>query len=62
MKIQKTVFITAFVIVMCLSIGTPKIHNYPFVPNEKFIILGVPNFRQITAFNLCYSILGHLKS
>ena len=23
---------------MCLSIGTPKIINFPFVPNGKFII------------------------
>ena len=29
---------------MCLSIGTPKIINFPFVPNGKFIILGVPKF------------------
>ena len=28
--------------VMCLSIGTPKIINFPFVPNGKFIILGCP--------------------
>ena len=29
--------------IMCLYIGTPKIINFPFVPNGKFIILGVPN-------------------
>ena len=29
---------------MHVSIGTPKIINFPFVPNGKFIILGVPNF------------------
>ena len=23
---------------MCLSIGTPKVMNFPFVPNEKLII------------------------
>ena len=28
--------------VMCLSIETPKIINFPFVPNGKLIILGVP--------------------
>ena len=28
--------------VMCLSIGTPKIINFPFVPNGKFIIFGCP--------------------
>ena len=29
---------------MCLSIGTPKIINFPFVPNGKLSILGVPIF------------------
>ena len=33
---------------MCFSIGTPKIINFPFVPNGKLIILGVPQFRHIT--------------
>ena len=28
--------------VMFLSIGTPKIINFPFVPNGKFIILRCP--------------------
>ena len=28
--------------VMCLSIGTPKIINFPFVPNGKLIILRCP--------------------
>ena len=27
---------------MCLSIGTPKIMNFPFVPNGKFIIFRCP--------------------
>ena len=35
--------------VMCLSIGTPKIIDFPFVPNGKFIIFGVPKLRHITA-------------
>ena len=30
-----------------LSIGTPKTNNFPFVPNGKFMVLGVPIFRQI---------------
>ena len=29
-------------IIMFLNIGTPKIIDFPFVPNGKFIILGVP--------------------
>ena len=28
--------------VMCLSIGTPKIIHFPFVPNGKFIIFRCP--------------------
>ena len=28
--------------VMCLSIGTPKIINFPFVPNGKLIIFRCP--------------------
>ena len=34
---------------LCISIGTPKIIYFPFVPNRKFIILGVPKVGQITA-------------
>ena len=30
-----------------LTTGTPKIMNFPFVPNGKFINLGVPECRQI---------------
>ena len=29
--------------VMCLSIGTPKIINFPFVPNGQLIIFRCPN-------------------
>ena len=36
--------------VMCLSSGTPKIINFPFVPNGKLIIFDVPIFRRITAY------------
>ena len=27
---------------MCLTIGTPKIVNFPFRTNEKLMVLGVP--------------------
>ena len=30
-----------------VSIGTLKIINFPFVPNGKLIISGVPEFRQM---------------
>ena len=29
----------------CLSIGTPKIINFPFVPNEKLMIFRCPNIQ-----------------
>ena len=28
----------------CLSIGTPKTINFPFVPNGKLMVLDVPIF------------------
>ena len=31
----------------CLSIGTPKTINFPFVPNEKLMVLGVSIFEHI---------------
>ena len=33
---------------MCLSIGTPKAINFPFVSNEKLMFLAVPVFKHIT--------------
>ena len=30
-----------------LSIGTPKSMNFPFVPNGKLMVLGVPIFKHI---------------
>ena len=31
----------------CLSIGTPKTINFPFVPNGKLMVLDVPIFWHI---------------
>ena len=31
----------------CLSIGTPKAVNFPFVSNEKLMFLSVPVFNHI---------------
>ena len=39
--------------VICLHVMMPKIINFPFVPNGKFIILGLPKFRQITVYFAC---------
>ena len=47
---------------MCLSIGTPKIINFPFVPNGKFIVLGVPKSRHITLIHKYASVWVHLKT
>ena len=47
---------------MCLSIGTPKIINFPFVPNGKFIVLGVPKSRHITLIHKYASGWVHLKT
>ena len=35
------------VTLMCLSIGTPKTINFPFVPNGKLMVLGVHIFEHI---------------
>ena len=32
----------------CLSIGTPNTTTFPFVPNGKWWLLGVPIFKHIT--------------
>ena len=43
--------------VMCLSIGTPKIINFPFVPNGKFIIFRCPNFwAHYSLIRMCLNI------
>ena len=31
----------------CLSIGTPKAINFPFISNEKLFFLGVPVLKHI---------------
>ena len=51
--------------VMCLSIGTPKIINFPFVPNGKLIIFRYPKIKaHYSLIMMClnilfYSILSH---
>ena len=56
-KVTQNLLIT----VKCLNIGTPKITNFPFVPNGKLLILGVPIFEHFIIRLLCAQILGHLK-
>ena len=33
--------------IMCLSVGTTKINNFPFVPMKIVLVKGVPKFRHI---------------
>ena len=48
---------------MCLSIGTPKTINFPFVPNGKLMFFGVPIYMYMHIIKRlsCALILGHLK-
>ena len=41
-KKKEIKYIEKMLTVMCLSIGTPKIINFPFVPNGKLIIFRCP--------------------
>ena len=49
-------------ILKCLRIGTPKTIIFPFVPNGKLTILGVPLFKHIIIKLQWAQILGHLKT
>ena len=45
---------------MCLSIGTPKIINFPFVPNGKFIIFRCPKIQaEYSLIIMCMNIGTH---
>ena len=45
----------------CLSIGTPNMTTFPFVPNGKWWLLGVLIFEHIIIRLYFDQILGHLK-
>ena len=45
----------------CLSIGTPKTINLPFVSNEKLMIFRCFNIQEHDNEAVIYLILGHLK-
>ena len=42
-----TLAVTWQVTLKCINIWTPKTINFSFVPNGKFMILGVPIFGQL---------------
>ena len=44
-----------------LSIGTPKIINFPFVSDEKLLFLGLPIFKHIIMRLYSTLIVGYLK-
>ena len=44
--------------IMCLSIGTLKKINFPFVPNGKFIIFRCPKIWAIYSLIIMCSIIG----
>ena len=48
-------------VLKCLSIGTLETTTFPFVPNGKLWLLGVPIFKHIIIRLYCARILGHLK-
>ena len=45
----------------CLSIGTLKTINFPFVPNGKFMFFKCPNIQAYYNLAVMCQILGHLK-
>ena len=47
---------------MCLSIGTPKIINFPFVPNGKLIIFRFPKIWEHYNLIIMYLNIGTLKN
>ena len=51
-KIITLVHLKHMLTLMGLSIGTLKIIDFPFVPNGKLIVLGVPKCRQIAVFDI----------
>ena len=43
------------------SIGTPKTTNFPFVPNGKLLVLGVPIFKNIRVRVHCIRCIDTLN-
>ena len=45
--------IRLWITLMCLNIGIPKTINFPFVPNGKIMVLGVPIDKPIRVDSNC---------
>ena len=58
----ETAFVGAQYTVMCLSIGIPKIINFPFVPNGKLIIFRSPKIWVHYSFIILCSNSGTPKN
>ena len=52
----------SIVTVMCLSIGTPKIINFPFVPNGKLIIFRCPKIWAHYSLIIMWLTIGTPKN
>ena len=48
--------------VMCLSIGTPKTNDFPFIANVKFIIFRCPNIWAYYSLIIMCSNIGTPKN
>ena len=48
-------------IIMCLSIGTPNNHHFPFGTNGKVVVLGVPILKHFRVGQLVTSETDHKK-
>ena len=56
------VFLSGFIHTLkCLSIGTPKIINFPFVSNGKLMVFRCPNIHAHCNETVLCLIWGHLK-
>ena len=44
---------------MCLNIGTPNNHHFPFGTNEKVVVLGVPILRHFRVYMVFIWFIRH---
>ena len=47
---------------MCLNIGTPNNHHFPFGTNEKVVVLEVPILTHFRVFQLSHLTTASLMS
>ena len=49
-------------IIMCLNIGTPKNHHFPFGANGKVVVLGVPILKHLRVPSVRRTWLSHMSA